>query len=45
MSYLINAENAEAMFPASSEWLPQMTSRLLMKGSLALITIGTMLMR
>ena len=36
---------AEIMFPARSLWAPQMANRLLMKGCLALITLGTMLMR
>ncbi|KAK9841596.1 hypothetical protein WJX74_008508 [Apatococcus lobatus] len=35
----------EIMFFASSAWVPQMTSRLLMKGCLALITLVPMLMR
>ena len=42
---LIAAEHAVMAFPVSSKWIPQMTSRLLMEGCLALITIGTMLMR
>lgn len=36
---------AEAVYPASAEWAPQMAVRLLMEGFLALITIGTMLIR
>lgn len=42
---LIAVAHAVMAFPVSSEWMPQMTSRLLMEGCLALITIGTMLMR
>lgn len=39
------ADYAEIIFLASSKWVPQMTSRLLMEGFLGLITIATMLMR
>lgn len=42
---LIGFAHAEIMFPASEEWVLQMASRLLMQGSLALITMGTMCMR